>query len=340
MTTTAAPLDSIQTIVQEDVGVRGLRSDPGDNLISACPNDFRDCARALAGRETGNIGILTGFYIPYAEPPAGETDGPLGAVFLARALIPLGYRIVIYGDGFCVRALEAGLKAAGLSSNVRIVELPATLTPGEASTLVRSDGLTHLISLERVGPSHTAESIRAQAGVDSEILQEFLDEVSEPQRNRLYSMRGVDITNLMSPGHLLIEAAIAVEPRILTIGIGDGGNEIGMGKIPWRVIRKNIARGGLIACRVPTTYLIVSGISNWGAYGLGIAANVLRGHMKLADLLAESTEEAILRAMVERGPLVDGVLGKQAISVDGLPFDRYIAPFKSFRLVLENCVSR
>src|SRR2546422_2009384 len=36
--------------------------------------------------ETPNltIGILTGFVIPHAKPPSAETDGPLGAVFLAH----------------------------------------------------------------------------------------------------------------------------------------------------------------------------------------------------------------------------------------------------------------
>ncbi len=104
-----------------------------------------------------------------------------------------------------------------------------------------------------------------------------------------------------------------------------------MGKIPWRVIRKNIARGGLIACRVATQYLIVCGISNWGAYGLGFAVNLLRGQTDFRELLAEAQEFAILQAMVEQGPLVDGVSAKQTLSVDGLPFDRYIEPFRRFR---------
>ena len=56
--------------------------------------------------------------------------------------------------------------------------------------------------------------------------------------------------------------------RTVTIGIGDGGNEIGMGKIPHETIVKNIPNGDLIHCRVPTDHLIVAGVSNWGAYAL------------------------------------------------------------------------
>jgi hypothetical protein len=62
-----------------------------------------------------------------------------------------------------------------------------------------------------------------------------------------------------------------------SLGIGDGGNEIGMGKIRWEIIRRNIPRGGLVACRVPVDHLIVCGVSNWGAYGLAAGVLLLRG---------------------------------------------------------------
>ena len=54
-------------------------------------------------------------------------------------------------------------------------------------------------------------------------------------------MRGRDVTAYMSPAHLLFVPEVkAWRPDVKTIGIGDGGNEIGMGKIPWDVIRRNI----------------------------------------------------------------------------------------------------
>ncbi len=43
-------------------------------------------------------------------------------------------------------------------------------------------------------------------------------------------MRGIDITESTSPAHWLFED----DGRPTTIGIGDGGNEIGMGKIAGR----------------------------------------------------------------------------------------------------------
>jgi hypothetical protein len=136
-------------------------------------------------------------------------------------------------------------------------------------------------------------------------------------------MRGLDISAYQSPVHKLFEYTLYDEPSITTIGIGDGGNEIGMGKIPWHVIRRNIPNGGLIACRVPTDHLIVAGVSNWGAYGLAAGVSVLRGAKLPHELFDAERERELLRIMVEQGPLVDGVSAKPRVSVDGLPFERY-----------------
>ena len=128
-----------------------------------------------------------------------------------------------------------------------------------------------------------------------------------------------------SPLHLLFEDAARL-PRLTTIGIGDGGNEIGMGKIPWDVIRRNVPNGGLIACRVPTDHLIVCGVSNWGAYALAAGVALLRGAKLDPALFDVERERELLRIMVEKGPLVDGVTGRPTVSVDGLPFDEYVKP--------------
>jgi hypothetical protein len=327
-------LHTIAQIIQEDVGGRGLRTDPASNLITATANDFRAACLSVANTAGASVAIVTGFYIPHAEPPCGETDGPLGALFLARALSPLGIKVTLATDGFCTRALEVGLAACGLTESVKLIMLPAARIHDAEywrNFTAQTGPLTHLVALERVGPSHTLHSLQAQLGREGalgESYLEFLHEVPAEQQDRCHTMRGRDITDFMSPAHLLFEAAAQASPRITTIGIGDGGNEIGMGKIPWDIIRRNIPGGGLVACRVPTDFLIVCGISNWGAYGLATGVCLLRGQPGEAGLYDRPAEARLLRAMVEQGPLVDGVSGKPTVTVDGLPFDRYSDPLR------------
>ena len=119
------------------------------------------------------------------------------------------------------------------------------------------------------------------------------------------------------------------------IGIGDGGNEIGMGKIPHSTIVKNIPNGREIHCRVPTDHLIVAGVSNWGAYALAAGVYALRGIKPPHDLFNPARERAILELMVRTGPLVDGVTGGQTATVDGLTWDEYAKPLARIREMME-----
>ena len=319
-------LSSIRALIQEDINRRGLAADPADNLLTACPDDFRQACVSLAEHPRPTLAIVTGFFIVAGQPPCGETDGPLGAVFLARALHPLGIRCVLATDNFCAKALQAGLNQAGLRKDVSLVVLPKAEKSGSMTVSEyqqyfqdRAGPITHLLAIERAGPSHTLDSMqKQQAGAD--VIQAFLEMVPAEHQDRCHTMRGVDITNTISPVQRLFESP---GPEITTIGIGDGGNEIGMGKIAWDVIRRNIPGGDLAACRVPTRHLIVCGISNWGAYGLAAGVRRLRGMGPDPSLFHPDMEFDILETMIEAGPLVDGVSGLSTPTVDGLPFDQY-----------------
>jgi hypothetical protein len=320
-------LNQIRDLIQEDVNQRGLRTDPERNLITECADDFAAVCRSLVETPGAMVGIVTGFFIPTADPPAGESDGPLGALFLARALTPLGISMVLLTDGFCEPALSAGLAACGLDKTVQLLELPHAEQPLEEALHLVTSVVTHLIALERVGPSHTPESVRAQPGATLEAVAQFQREVHSDHFDRCHTMRGRDITAHMSPAHRLFEAAHQYNPSLTTIGIGDGGNEIGMGKIPWEVIRRNVPSGGLVACRVPTDHLVVCGVSNWGAYGLAAGVRLLRDAWD-GELFDAHRERELLQIMVEKGPLVDGVTGQPTATVDGLDFERYVEPLR------------
>src|SRR5262245_32827006 len=193
-------LTALRDLVQEDVGNRGLRADPEVNLVSVTLPDFEAACRSIAETPNAAVAVVTGFFIPHATPPAGETDGPLGALFLARALVPLGIRVVLATDGFCVPALRAGLEACGLTERVPLVTLPPIESVANPVTYrehfrEQAGELTHLVALERVGPSHTPESIaRTPAAVPH-----FAAEVPAERHGRCHTMRGLDITERMSP---------------------------------------------------------------------------------------------------------------------------------------------
>ncbi|MBI1916258.1 MAG: DUF4392 domain-containing protein [Planctomycetes bacterium] len=333
-------LNAIRDLIQQDIGGRGLATDPAENLLTLTAGDFTSACRSIAGSpRQPSLAVVTGFWIPHGTPPAGETDGPLGALFLARALAPLGFRVVLATDAFCLKALEAGLRACGLEKQVHLVELPPAAEGTDAmaywSAFANVAGTpTHLVALERVGPSHLPDSLRTQPATTPDDLLQFLSEIPVEHHDRCHTMRGLDITSQMRPAHLLFEAARRVRPSLRTIAIGDGGNEIGMGKLPWRALRRNIPNGGLVACRVPADDLIVCGVSNWGAYALAAGVLHLLGIDDDPTLFAVEHERELLRVMVEEGPLVDGMTGQPSVSVDGLDFERYAEPLRQLPAIL------
>jgi hypothetical protein len=331
-------LHAVRDMIQEDINQRGLRASPHQNLINSCFEDFPAACRHMAATSQLAVGIVTGFFIPAARPPAAETDGPLGALFLARVLVALGAKVLLATDDFCIPALDTGLVAAGLTKEVHLIPLPSFSQSGSLTPEVycrnffgRAGNLTHLIALERAGPSHTLDSLRTRSGASDSVVREFLAEVPSKHHDRCHTMSGRDITVEMSPAHFLFENT---DSQTTTIGIGDGGNEIGMGKIPWFVIRDNIPGGAVIACRIPADFLIVCGISNWGAYGLAAAVAHLRRAPLNPAWFDPEEERRLLQLMVEKGPLVDGVTAYQTLSVDGVPFDRYVQPLQRMSSLL------
>jgi D-glutamate cyclase len=281
-------LAAILAAVQTDPGGRGLARDPQDNLFTATAGDFAAACRSIAGHRRAIVALTTGFFIPSGSPPAFETDGPLGVVFLQRALLGCNVPTLPYTEGGVDRTMSAAREMCGLP----VVD-------------VGPEGWSHHVVIERSGPG---------AG------------------GRHYTMRGSDITEHFDAR---LTRRLAERRGSQTIGIGDGGNEIGMGNIHPDTVAKNIPNGALIHCRVPTDHLIVAGVSNWGAYALAAGVYVLRGQTPPPDLFDPDREREILEVMVREGPLVDGVTGKQTATVDGLTWDEYAKPLVRIREILE-----
>jgi hypothetical protein len=101
--------------------------------------------------------------------------------------------------------------------------------------------------------------------------------------------------------------------RPVTIGVGDGGNEIGMGRVRARLAREG-ALMARIASVVPVHHLVVAGVSNWGAYGIAAQLGRLTGQCLLH---APADERRLIDACVGAGA-VDGLTRRREPTVDAL----------------------
>jgi hypothetical protein len=281
------------------------------------PDHLRRAACDLAENGTRAL-IVTGFCVVMPEGVTAETDGPPGAIYLAAMLRAAGIDAEVLTDRYGEPLVRSGLEAAALPRDWH-VENPR-------------GAYSHRIAVERVGPSHTAASIAAQYPQNSERLAEFERLVPPAERDVCHNMRGVSIDPHTAPLDRHFESC----DLATTIGIVDGGNEIGCGSIRWDVLRRAVAQGSgaTIACRIPTTHTIIAGVSNWGAYALGAAVAALRGRRDAVAAWTAEKQRALIEAMVARGGAVDGLTKRREPTVDGLPLDDYLAVFDEIRQIL------
>ena len=235
--------------------------------------------------------VVTGFYIPQAQQPAAETDGPLGAIELCMALRAVGGDAWLVSDEHCAPVICAA--AGDLLPEDRVLIAPHAKPEFDAwfnmvIDLVKRYSIDTLVFIERVGPARDG---------------------------RPRNMRGVDIAEWTAP---LSQLALL---ELHTIGVGDGGNEIGMGRVADYAISGVVAHGESIACTVAADQLVVAGTSNWGAHALVCAMRAL-GCPQVEPYLERDWHRAVLNAIVVAGGL-DGVHMTNVPTVDGLDPARY-----------------
>lgn len=319
----------LESLIRRDPAGRGLLN--SQSAAALCRDQLGPAAESVSrGR---HIGIVTGFFVPDAEPPAPETDGLGGAVLLADVLRSLGHSPLLITDELCADAMAAGLRAAGCRGLDLLV---CPLDGGKASQWRDrfwddSSALTHLIAIERAGPGYTPEMLRLRHPNGESIVEEFSARVPAASRGRCHNMRGHDIHDTTADLHLLFE-----DPRskhIRTIGICDGGNEIGAGQIDWGQLRTAIAGeyGDRIACRTRTDWTILAGVSDWGAFALAAAVCCLSESLTPLKDWTSLRLENLLEGAVTRGHAIDGITRRNEPTVDGLPFITYAQPWLYIR---------
>ncbi|NQW16585.1 MAG: DUF4392 domain-containing protein [Chloroflexi bacterium] len=241
------------------------------------PDYVTDCAQFVMDHK-GRVIITTGFYILSAGQP--ETDGPPGAVAIGNALDELGFDVSYVTDSVSLSAL-----ASIVSPGHAIIEFPITShreSSDFAQELIRNERPDLMISIER-------------AGISSDGIY----------RN----MRGMDI----SDHNAKIDHLFDQNPY--SLGIGDGGNEIGMGNLA-KIIAETEGLPDVPAVTT-TTNLICAAVSNWGGYGLVTALSQAAGRNLLPSL---DDEVDWVNTLVEGGA-VDGFSGDNKAYVDGFTLE-------------------
>lgn len=300
MTDFSSTYDAIQDIIGTDAGNRGMKS-----LI--VPGDLRVAAETLGSLKSPSVVvILSGFPCCVNESPPTETDGPPGTFAIARAVAALAHKAIVVTDSCNEAVFAAAFKDLALpaecAGSVSMEVYPSTFAEEDEKRFGQlADSCELLIACERAGP-----------GKDG----------------KCYTMREIDMNErgLIAPLHRLVK-----ESNSPFIAIGDGGNELGMGKVIDNIINNpKISNGDKIGCVVAADHLIAASVSNWGGYALAAAATLAyikkQGYESDAaewiERCVPSVQDEI--ALLDRCVAVgcrDGVTGKVEATVDGMPLE-------------------
>ena len=303
--------ESVDQLMRLDVANRGamdilyppVRKLVGEPLCMAAAKRLKD---RLAYRDF--VFLVPGSLI-YPYKNLAETDGPMGAAALARIFIlGIGARPVMIVDEAQAEIVSATCRGAGLNltslENLAGVERSVAIVPfpidpvrarKRALELFEACDPKALIAIERRG--------RNEKGIYHALP------------------KGRNMNDVEAKTAELFE--IGRERGALTIGVGDGANEIGWGVIQ-EIIKKQFPYGDHCECgcgagigdTTVVDIMVAASVSNWGAYGIEACLGVLLEAPQLvhgADL-----ESRMLHACVAAGG-IDGVTHMPEPGVDGMP---------------------
>lgn len=220
----------------------------------------------------GKIFITSGFYILNSKSP--ETDGPPGVIALANTLKTLGNEVFIVTDKFSLEIFQ------GMYEKDKVLEFPILNhidSSAYSNDLIKKYDPKLIISIERAGLSDDGK-----------------------YRN----FRGIDFSDYNAKIDYLFEQL----PN--SIGVGDGGNEIGMGNYKDEILELGIYPNPSI---ITTTENIIASTSNWGAYGLIAGLSIRKGQNYLPSV---EKGKRMIEKSVSLGA-VEGMSGESKPWVDG-----------------------
>ena len=305
--------DILDRIMNLDIGQRGVEKlyapARARSTEALCAAAARHLTRTAAG---DCIVLITGSLTrPWVSRSIGETDGPVGVAALARAL-SYGFNAipVVITDTSLIEPISATLRAAGqaivtlddakrATSNKRFCSVAVVLgfpledgeARKEAKRIISEFRPTAVIAVERAGMT---------------------------PKGTYHNMLGQDYSEGRARIDYLVEEAMS--SQIPTIGVGDGGNEIGMGAVA-EAVHQYVPHGKILCAKLATDVLLPAGVSNWGCYAIQAALAVMT---EKPDLLHTAAMERRLVEAAANAGLVDGNTGKCEPTVDGLPVEVHV----------------
>ena len=255
------------------------------------PDDYCSQAAQFIMDNPGGVIIVTGFYVVMAGKP--ETDGPPGAVAIGEALKGLGRTVTYVSDKYTTPVLRY------YANGSDVIEFP--IDGVDASKKHAKD------ILEKVEPS----------------LLISIERCGRTQEDTYLNMRYVDI----SPNTARLDYLF--DSEIPSVGIGDGGNEIGMGNLAEVIPTVDTLPAYPAVNQVDR--LVIASVSNWGGYGLVAALSRISGKNLLPSV---ESEAAMLHGMIEAG-VVDGTTGDAVPTVDNFSVEENGALLDRLHRVVE-----
>ncbi|AXL53730.1 hypothetical protein DSC91_007302 [Paraburkholderia caffeinilytica] len=149
----------------------------------------------------------------------------------------------------------------------------------------------------------------------------FVERDGPNKEGYFHGVRG-DCRNPEDVGHVYLLADFARKRGVLTIGVGDGGNEVGFGAVRDAITAvhplggKSLAghESGVVTVTV-TDVVVSASVSNWGAYAIAAALAAKTGNIDV--LHSQTLEHELIEATVRAGAR-DGATSKAEVAVDGI----------------------
>jgi hypothetical protein len=239
---------------------------------------------AIRGKRHPVVVLVTGF--ASVALGVGEQDGPVGAVYLARTMAALGAVPVFVTDDHQLDLLRQTVRGGGLN----VIDLARA----RGAISVRPS-VAAIIGW----PADPADAAARGKDLLGDLEPAAMIAIERPGANMFgecHQLGGqpLDAALCSDTEQLWLAARKAGVP---TVGIGDAGNELGMGAVrpaveEWLSDRRCAKCGGSVAAVLESDATVVAAVSNWGAYATAAA---LAASEQRVDILppAEAVEWAL-----------------------------------------------